>query len=660
MLKFFRQYNKWILGIGGSLLMIVFLIQPVMQMFRKDPSSFVLGTFEGGELTRGDLQAAAGDLMVLRNFGLILDPDGDNNSDDAKRWALILKDAQRLGLNASQMEANQLVLEAGKSDLDVELIASRLNATPGAIRNSVRNWLIVQQYKELMAAQAHQAGRERAAYMRQMLTNRETAGLYQALAYGSSRLSKPLVEHFLQDQGAQVTGRAVLVSADEYVGKTPKPTQSDVEALFESYKDDLAGRGEPYGFGYRMPDRVKLEYLVISMDDAIQHVKVTEADALAFYRENPDNYRREGAEAAVKPYEAVREQVITDLTDKLAFELVEKMAKSAYGLFYEDTRGMPKQDDYRVIDNPSTLKSMREVVEALEAEYGLLPQVRLGNNGSWIDAQELLTLPGIGQSRLADNLRVDFPSYVLSAKELEPASDNPLLPRRLQVGLAGAPMMDLNGSRYVFRLTNAEPSRVPALDEVREQVEQDAWRLAAYKRLVDDSDSWLRDAVNDGLAQVADRANSAVIELPPTSRRVPLQNGLLIVPPLPVIGQSATFIDAYFKTANNSRLQGDLSDAPADNLTGIVDLDRQLALAVYRIDEYKPMTREQFQENAASPIMSILIDTTVLAPARVRNPLSFDALAARLNYKDGQDDDEQEQVGAGEGEMPANSDAEAS
>ena len=51
MLKFFRKYNKWIIGVGGSLLMIVFLIQPVMSMFTANPDNFVLGKFEGGEIT---------------------------------------------------------------------------------------------------------------------------------------------------------------------------------------------------------------------------------------------------------------------------------------------------------------------------------------------------------------------------------------------------------------------------------------------------------------------------------------------------------------------------------------------------------------------------------------------------------------------------------
>jgi len=304
---------------------------------------------------------------------------------------------------------------------------------------------------------------------------------------------------------------------------------------------------------------------------------------------------------------------------------------------------MAKRDDYRVVEDPSTLKSMREVADALETQFGMLPEVVSGGGGAWVNAQDLRGLSGIGISRLADNFNVDFTSFVLSAKELEPETDNPLLPRRLQVGIAGAPMIDPYGSRYIFRLTAAEPTRVPeSLDEVRDQVEQDAWVLAAYETLLVQSDQWLSEAVEGGLEAVAGRADTSVIDLPATARRVPLPNGLLIVPPLPMIGQSDGFIEAFFGTANTARQDGEIADAPADRVTGVVGVDRQLALTVYRVDDYEPMTRDQFREAAAQPILPVIIDTTILAPARVKNPLSMESLAHRMNYVDEGGDSEAE------------------
>ena len=645
MLKFFRKYNKWILGVGGSLLMVIFLIQPVMSMFRADPMQITLATIDGGEIVRSDVITATGELNLLRQFGLFLDrdPDADNSNNDPMRWALILKDAQRLGLSASQREVELLQLELGQSAADIELIASRLNATPGYVRQALRHWLIVQKYKELAAGQSHLSGIERARLIRTGLKDPQSLRFYEAMAYGTSRQSKPLVEHFLQDQGAQVSGRVVLIRAESFLVDTPEPSEADVQALYQRYKDALPGHGEPYGFGYRVPDRVKIEYLSIPMDQARQEVKVSEADALAHYRKYPERFGGKAATAqsdavGAKPYEQVRDDVIKDLTTQRAYELVEKMAKAGYGYFYEDTRGMAKKDDYRVIDDASALTSMREVADRLEGEYGLRPKVRMAEGG-WVDAEDLAGLAGIGQSRLADNLRVDFTSFVLSARELNPSKDNPLLPRRLQVGLVGSPLMGIDGSRYLFRLTAAEPSHQPgSLDEVRGKVTRDARRLNAYKKLLDESDAWRTQGVDQGLEAVATRADTTVVPLPPTPRRVPLANGLLAVPSLPAVGQSDEFIEAFFSTANRARQEGDIQDAPADAVTGVVGIDPKLALAVYRVDSYQPLTREAYNADANNPLLPMMIDVTVLAPARAENPLSFKALSRRLNYHDDRED----------------------
>lgn len=653
MLKFFRKYNKWILGVGGSLLMLVFLIQPVMDMFRADPMKVALGEYDGGEITRGDLRDARSDLVVLQRFRLGLDPDGESDTQDPLRWALILKDAEQLGISASITEAIQMERDSGASDADVEMIASQLGATTGYIHHALRNWLIVQKYKELLAGQTHLAGQVRALKVREAAANYRQenysiAMINQAEAYGTSRLSKPVIEHFLQDVGAEVTGRAVLIEAESVLEDTPKPSDEQVQALFEKYKNDLPGTGEPYGFGYRVPNRVKVEYMVISMDDARQHVKVTEADALAFYRDNPDRYSGEGASGGVKPYEAVREQVIEDMTTKLSLEVVDKMAKAAFGSLYEDMRGMPKLDDYRVIEDMTALRPLREVAEQLQVEYGLQPEVRSAGGGAWVNADELVNLPGIGLSRLADNTRVDFTSFVLSARELKPDSENPLLPRRLQVGLAGSPMMDMFGSRYIFRLTDAQPTRVPeSLDEAREQVEKDAWLLAGYEKLLAESDSRLANAVQAGLEAVAAEAETAVVPLPSTRRQERQFNGMLGLPDLPSIGQSEAFVQAFFSTANQAREAGDLAEAPAEVVTGVVGVDSKLALAIYRVDEYKPITRERYQQSATDQVLPVLIDTTVLAEARMENPLSLEALSHRMNYKGlGTDEEDEEQAQA--------------
>ena len=330
------------------------------------------------------------------------------------------------------------------------------------------------------------------------------------------------------------------------------------------------------------------------------------------------------------------------------------MTKTAFGLLYEDTRGMDKVDDYRVVGDISKLRSMREVADKLLDEYGFRPEVVNANNGGWVTEQELWMLPGLGQTVLADNFNVTFAEYILSARELKPESDNRLLPRRLQVGLAGAPMMDISRTQYIFRLTDAEPTRVPdSLDSVRTQVTQDAWRLAAYKKLLDSSDTWLHEAVEGGLEAVSNATDSTVLDLPATSRRIQVANGSLVIPPLPGIGQSAKFIDAFFATANSAKATGDLSEAPAKDITGVVGVDKELALAVYRVEDYEPITQQAYQALSVDPRLPSLIEMSMLSTANVPSPISYDALVERLNYDNGSTAEQEAEAAAGAAASPA-------
>src|SRR5690606_1841290 len=136
----------------------------------------------------------------------------------------------------------------------------------------------------------------------------------------SQRLSEPLIQHFLYDEQATVAGEAVLVDSERYLDQVAPPTEAELEALFAQYRDDLRGQGEPYGFGYRVPSRVKIEYLVVPMDRVRSQVRVSVAEAMAYYDDHAAEFRAEPpatatapAEPQVRPYAEVRDQVIDRL-----------------------------------------------------------------------------------------------------------------------------------------------------------------------------------------------------------------------------------------------------------------------------------------------------------------------------------------------------------
>ena len=136
----------------------------------------------------------------------------------------------------------------------------------------------------------------------------------------------------------------------------------------------------------------------------------------------------------------------------------------------------------------------------------------------------------------------------------------------------------------------------------------------------------------------ASEAGSTVIPLPPTSRRERMANGLLGAPVLPGVGQSEAFVKAFFETAAKAQQHGGPTDAPKEHLFGVTGVDRELALAIYKVDRYEPLTRDEYLADLQHPMLPVEIDLTMLTEARLENPLSLESLKKRLNYKGAEED----------------------
>jgi len=108
---------------------------------------------------------------------------------------------------------------------------------------------------------------------------------------GAPRISAPLLVNAVQSQFARVTGQALVLDLEPYrVGQTASAER--MAELFEKYKGDPAGTGEPMGFGYRIPDRAMVEAIYIPIDNvrALAATQVTEEQIGEELRQNKMAY----------------------------------------------------------------------------------------------------------------------------------------------------------------------------------------------------------------------------------------------------------------------------------------------------------------------------------------------------------------------------------
>lgn len=666
MFKFFRKYNNYILVIGVVVLMVAFLIQPVLSIFMPDPAQDVIGTLESEELTLGQRRGAANQLDLLASaFPLLRLPE----SVDAMQWMLAMRDAEAMGLSASIAEVDLLVLMINRwieafnamntsnrpvPQLQLERIAKRLRVSVESLRGVLRDRIVYEDYKSLVAGLQHVSLIQQLDHQVQMyeLTRQGMTQLAYRLSYKANpmpRISVPRREHFLHDLYSRVRVTAALVDAQAYLHRVEQPAQQEVEDLFDRYKNDLPGQSEPNGIGYRFADRVKLEYLSVPFNRLRQTVQIEEADALSYYDRHPHEFKialpstqpgdapPDSTGAITQPYEVVRGQIVDQLKDEQATALGDRIMKSAQAMLLEDARSLDESEGYRVVTPDWQPISLQAVADRLKKQFGVQVDVS-PHDQEWLTREGLAQLPGIREAFLVGTRTYSFVSYATSARELlDPDTPHPLASLRLQAMLPSSPLISASRGRYLFRLTAAQRSHPPdSLEEVRPQVVEDARRLAAYELAKQDIEMWHQRARTETLEGLASQADLTLINPPAFAKHEPAfsegQTGRLQPPNIEAIGRDQSFVDAVFDLSQRTREAGGVQQVPPDQRLVVLPIDRRFSLALARLDETLPMTRKDAEMMSLLQPVDTMISLLFNADLAV-DPLSFDAIADRVGYK---------------------------
>ncbi len=660
MLKFFRQYNKWFLAVGGTLLMIAFLLP--MSTFTPQQGDATIGTIGGENVMLSDRVQAANQLDLLQMFPLLRVMLPLEQRDEATQYLLMQREAELMGISASEAEVNQVLLDLQVGPREIAQMLQRTRATEGMIRETVRRWIVVQNYLPLVQGRAYtplQTRMQMTMFAYQMLqVDPMQAMQVLPLTQGSPRLSEPLLTHFIASQRAMLAGEVVLVGHERYLDQVGDPTDEQLRELFERHRDSLPGESEddPYGFGYRTPPRVKIEWVQVPAEAVRATVAIDEADAIDYFEQNRSRYADPDAGEADTTYSQARDRVMSDLRRQQADQQAAQAAKVAQVAMQEDpaARGLTRGAQYAEVPADFEPISLDAVAQRVAERTGITPVVQRFTDG-WVPTSALTDLPGIGLSQLAGRTGISFSDYVASARELEPAADNPLTPLRLQRGLPSEPLRAFDGSYFVFRLVDVQPSRAPgSLDEVRAEVADDWRRLRAFERLESELPQLVQAARERGLETLNSELDAPMLGVGPVSRREQSMMGMgLVTPTLPGIGQSDALLDAMFATAEEAvgaegATTGSLAELDSPTRIGGAPVAERLSVAVYRVDSYEPITRDSYEQNAGSPFIGASVDRVLLRDSLDENPFSVRAIARRIGYAgEGLEDEAGQDAAAG-------------
>jgi hypothetical protein len=310
MLKKLQNYNRQILAAVSVLLLIVFLAPTaVTQCSQGGGSSTTVWakTSDGTTLTLGDLQDMRAQLAVLEVMGEpVVGRLGASKSPE--HWWLLVKEARDAGL----------VGGAGDGRVMIEESATRSGAKPDDV---------------LM--QLASSSRQQPQVVLETLANLRGVERLVGLSVGNRRLSDARMRDAARELLTNASCEVVVLDGATATKALPidPPSEDRMAKLFEQGKDQLEGAG-PGGIGYKIPDRVQLEWLVVPSRDSLASLANDPAlgpvELRKEFRRDPKAFGVTDAElapGAVPPsYEAYAPKVRDAVERRLVKERAERIA----------------------------------------------------------------------------------------------------------------------------------------------------------------------------------------------------------------------------------------------------------------------------------------------------------------------------------------------
>lgn len=624
MFKFLRKYNKWIMVVGGSLLMITFIAPQLIQQFGGgNPMQQIVGSYDGGNVDSGQIRRANQELDIAASLAPnVVTRIGIRGG---THWFLLTTLAERNGFYGS--------VEDGRGFLELVArgAASEQSASFGIDTEQLTQVLLTgleEQRLRLIEERGYTPMQVDLALARLRSIDR-LIGAVSGEPMGSGiALSGPefaAVGRKIFEQ-AQVSV-AMFDRASPITGEVPEPTEADLQDLFKEYQSARASENE-FGIGYYRDPAVAVEWVTITRARVNSSVVLDPVEVNKFYLRNRDRFPGE--------LSAMRAQVEGQYRQARVDELMDAGVRAIRSELLRATRSLPLDGRFRVLPDDWSRQrpSMQALSEAARAAIAdaagtsastPAATTETGLTTDMIEPSSLATLGQISGAFLRLGPRVvNFTELVLSVREL-----NPDTTIQLQRGLTFGPIEDVAGNRSFFRIIEVRPAGpAPILDVVRARVDADWRRLAAFRAISSESTmATIREVlVSEGIDAAGDLASRVAREVTVGRDSLVAAGGALSVEAI----DTPAFRDAVLARVSGWDPTLPAGDHPMEERVLVVPIPETLTVAGVVITEYYPATRERVRQadGTISFAARDRLRATVTAPM-----LSFEALAEAMDFR---------------------------
>ena len=316
------------------------------------------------------------------------------------------------------------------------------------------------------------------------------------------KASEADLQHFVRQVAERVRISLVALDASEFVDNTYEPTEEQIKAQLEQYKDQDPVEGSAEAFGYRLPEAVQVEYIKVDVGELTQQQKVSDDEAYRYWKAHSTEFLKPSSQPVTstapasqptpeppKPYTTFTEakpQVKQKLQEDQAKEAALRVARELFRYLDKPWADAPttQPGDYRVPPVTATNRDVYpKLIETLQVKY---PKVLSYARTQLVDAETLGANEEIGKA----GALVGTPQQVSAVQAaffvpgLEADRDdypNHIRFFRNVYETVEEPFVDDQGNAYVMRTVAVRPKQAPeSVDVVRERVVKDLRLIRAY------------------------------------------------------------------------------------------------------------------------------------------------------------------------------------
>lgn len=642
MMKWLRNHTKQIMVVVVLLAMFSFVgAQGLQAILAPNPANEAALRAFGSDYTQGDLMLAGSDAEVLNHLNIRWKPAGAGTDFDVRHWFLLAEEAERAGVQVSDVKLDNYIRSADQMLSGVggiDYLRKQYNIGLPQVRHALSRYLAI---------------------------------MDNAMRVSESALpSEPQVREYVRDTEEKVSVKMAVFDAKNFITDDMAVSEPELEAQFNTYRDVLKSES-PEGFGYKYPRRVTIQYVAISptalqaqMDvslDTVMDYWKAHKDEPAFQKSEqvpvpPDPTTTQPAEPKTKT--VTRQMLFTEarprierklksdkakrIARQMTTQIIEAMAKP-WAEEQRDTDGyLPIPSDE--VRNPNFMK---QVVDKVAGEFGLTPtygELKLASADQISDNQDLsgaalqsangesadidiaelaFHVPAFFKPKAAENTEVRLQYFQAPPAPLR-------VERRTLVDVQNnQPIWGSEIEKYVvFRVTEARDSEAPtSLDEIRDQLVQDVKISKAYEKMAEECrelgvasqmlgtetaltlfDDLRKDHEIRTIRKPGPFARKQQVR--PTVEELEAGASITDTALVPPIGRSRKFVDACFAMADEN-WKAPLIEAPMSSQkvskaqalppavptpkVQIVDLPKEHMRVVVEFVSYTPVDRDKYE-----------------------------------------------------------------